>query len=88
MHTGDYPNAIAAYEQLVERKSLLNFAYARLAGFHAMQGDDEKAKFYAGELLKLYPDFRIQDWAKGLPYKRPEDLERELSMLRKAGLPE
>jgi adenylate cyclase len=88
MLAGDYPNAIQAYEQLVERKSLLNFAYARLAGFHAMQGDDEKAKFYAGELLKLYPDFRIQDWAKGLPYKRPEDLERELSMLRKAGLPE
>jgi adenylate cyclase len=88
MLAGDYPNAIQAYEQLVERKSLLNFADARLAGFHAMQGDDEKAKFYAGELLKLYPDFRIQDWAKGLPYKRPEDLERELSMLRKAGLPE
>jgi tetratricopeptide (TPR) repeat protein len=88
MHKGDLPNAIVAYEQLVERKSLLNFAYARLAGFHAVQGNDKKARFYAGELLKLYPDFRIQEWARGLPYKFPEDLERELTMLRKAGLPE
>jgi len=42
----------------------------------------------ACELLKTYPEFRIQGWAKQLPYKNPEYLERELSMLRKAGLPE
>ena len=88
MIAGDYPNAIAAHEQLIERKSLLNFGYARLAGLHALQGNKDKTKFYATELLKLYPNFRIQEWAKGLPYKRSKDLERELSMLRKAGLPE
>jgi len=88
MLTGDYQNAIAAYEQLVERKSLLNFAYARLAGFHAHLGNDEKARFYAAELLKAYPDFRIEEWAKGLFYRRPQDLELELWLLRKAGLPE
>ena len=88
MLTGDYQNAIAAYEQLVERKSLLNFAYARLAGFHAHLGDDKKARFYAAELLTAYPNFRIGEWSKGLFYRRPQDLELELSLLRKAGLPE
>ena len=88
MLTGDYENAIAAYEQVVERNSLLNFAYARLAGIHAHLGNAEQARFYAGELLKLYPDFGVGEWEKGLFYRRPQDLELELSLLRKAGLPE
>jgi adenylate cyclase len=88
MLTGDYQNAIPAFEQLIERKSLLNFAYARLAGIHAHLGNNEKARFYAAELLKDYPDFRISEWSKGLFYRRPQDLELELSLLRKAGLPE
>lgn len=86
--TEDYENAIAAHEQLIERDTFLPFAYSRLAGIHATLGNEEKANEYAAELLKLKPKFTVQSWAKRLIYKNTEDLERELNMLRKAGLPE
>lgn len=88
MLTGDYPNAIAAHEQLIERDSLLLFAYVRLAELYALQGDEKKARFYGAELLKTNPSFNIQDWVMGLPYRFAEDRELERNMLRKAGLPE
>jgi adenylate cyclase len=86
--TEDYDNAIAAHEQLIERESMLPFAYSRLAGIHATLGNKEKAQEYAEELLKISPKFTIQSWAKRLIYQNPQDLERELKMLRLAGLPE
>jgi TolB-like protein/class 3 adenylate cyclase/Flp pilus assembly protein TadD len=86
--TEDYENAIVAHEQLIERDALLPFAYSRLAGIHATLGNEAKANEYATELLKLKPKFSVQSWAKRLIYKNTEDLERELNMLRKAGLPE
>jgi adenylate cyclase len=88
MMTGDYTKTIAAHEQLIERKSMLQFAYSRLTAIYAVQGSDEKARAYAAELLKIKPDFNISDWSKALLYQKQEDLDWELNALRKAGLPE
>jgi TolB-like protein/cytochrome c-type biogenesis protein CcmH/NrfG len=88
MMTGDYPKAIAANEQMIERKSLLQFGYSRLAAIHAVLGNDEKAKVYAADLLNIKPDFNISNWSKVLIYRDQEVLEWELNALRKAGLPE
>jgi len=88
MMTGDYKQAIAAHEYLVERKSLLQFAYSRLAGINATLGNEEKAKAYAGELLRIYPNFNIESWSKLLLYRNPEDRERELDALRLVGIAE
>ena len=87
MMTEDYDQAIAAHEHLLERKSLLQFGYSRLAGINAILGNDEKAREYAAALLRIKPNFTIQEWAKSLPYQNPDDLERELNALRMAGLP-
>ena len=84
MMTGDYANAVAAHEELIKRKSLLQFAYARLAALHAIQGNDEKARDYVAELLKIEPDFTISNWSKALLYQNPEDRDWELNALRKA----
>ena len=88
MMTGDYPKAIAANQQMIERKSLLQFGYSRMAAIHAVLGDDERAKAYAAELLKINPDFNLSNWSKVLIYRDQEVLDWELSALRKAGLPE
>lgn len=88
MMTGDYPKAIAANQQLIERKSLLQFGYSRLAAIHAVLGDDEKAKTYAAELLRINPDFSVSKWADVLIYRDQEALDWELNALRMAGLPE
>ncbi len=87
MMTGDHPNAIAANEQLIERKSLLQFGYSRLAAIYATLGDNEKAEAYAAELLKIKPDFSIAKWSKILIYRDKEFLDWELNALRAAGLP-
>jgi len=88
MATEDYEHAIAAHNQLLERKSLLQFAYSRLAGINAILGNEEKADEYAAELLRVKPNFTVQRWANVLLYRYPDDLERELNALRMAGLPE
>ena len=88
MMTGDYSNAIAAHEELIKRQSLTQFAYARLAAIHAVQGDDQAARRYAAELLKVMPDFTISGWSQVLLYQDPKDRAWELNALRKAGLPE
>ena len=88
MMTGDYPNAIAAHEELIKRKSFLQFSYARLAAVHAVLGNKEKAKDYAAELLKIKPDFTITGWSKVLLYQNQEHRDWELNALRRAGLPE
>jgi len=88
MLTEDYDKAIAAYEQMVERGHGLPRAYARLAAIHAVLGNGAKSHEYAAKLLQVKPDFTIQGWAKTLQYRYRQDLERELQMLRMAGLPE
>jgi hypothetical protein len=40
------------------------------------------------ELLRVNPDYSIEQRRKVLPYKNPEDFERVVEGLRKAGLPE
>ena len=88
MQTEDYGKAIAAYEQLVDRQFQLPLAYARLAGIHAVLGHHDKASEYKAKLLAISPKFTIRRWAKTRQYRYQHDLERELNMLRMAGLPE
>ncbi len=51
-------------------------------------GRVEMAKQHAAEVLRTSPDFSVGSWARTLPYKNPDDRERYLDALRKAGLPE
>jgi len=88
MQTGDYDKAIAAYHDAIERKFSTSFGYAKLAAVYAMKDDLEKAREYADKLIELKPHFTIESWAKALPYKDKEELNRELDALRKSGLPE
>ena len=88
MMTGDYSNAIIAHEELIKRQTLTQFAYARLAAIHAVQGDDQAARRYVAELLKINPGFTVSGWSQVLLYRDPKDRAWELNALRKAGLPE
>jgi TolB-like protein/class 3 adenylate cyclase len=51
-------------------------------------GSGDEARLAAKELLAGHPDFSVSRWARGLPYKREEDLEALIAPLRSAGLPE
>jgi len=49
---------------------------------------DEEAKAMAKQLLKIDPKFTLKSWKLARTYKNPEDTERLLKALHKAGLPE
>jgi hypothetical protein len=39
------------------------------------------------KVLKMEPGFLLSEYSKSQPYQNPQDLEKIISMLHKAGLP-
>ena len=50
-------------------------------------GNTEMTNHHTAELLRVSPIFSIDNWARTLAYRNPEDCERYLDALRNAGLP-
>ncbi len=61
---------------------------ALLAASYGQMGMIEEAREAWRELLRVNPDYSVEQRRKVLPYKNPEDFERFVEGLRKAGLPE
>jgi tetratricopeptide (TPR) repeat protein len=89
---GRYEEAIEAFGELLERAQKGEFdrliAHNYLASVYAMQGNMKKARFHASEVLKINPNHSLDYNKQTTPLKNPEDLERILDSLRKAGIPE
>jgi TolB-like protein len=51
-------------------------------------GSESEARIIVRELLVRHPGFSVSRWARGLPYRRQEDLDTLVNPLRMAGLPE
>jgi adenylate cyclase len=63
-------------------------AHAFLAACYISLGQKKEASAAAREVLRIDPTFSIESYAKTLPYKNEEDIDRYISALQKAGLPE
>ena len=48
--------------------------------------NEEKARVEAREVLKIHPNFSVEEFTKGLPFKNPLYINRYAEYLRKAGL--
>jgi adenylate cyclase len=53
-----------------------------------MQGNMSKARFHAAELLKINPNYSIDNYRAGAPLKNPKHLEPIIDAFRKAGIPD
>jgi len=88
--TGHYEEGLAVGKQLLDRSQKGEFntrsAHIIMAQDYMGLGREEKAKEHAQEVLKLDPNFSVDRYAKGRPYKDPAHLERIVAALRKAGL--
>jgi len=83
-HLGRYEEALESLEQMTTpgpARRLLAATYAHL-------GRLDEAGAEAEEFMKGAPSFSIEEWAKTEPYTESNELERYVSGLRKAGLPE
>jgi tetratricopeptide (TPR) repeat protein len=85
---GRYEESIAAWKQSLDRFGQAVTRLAFLTASYSELGMDEEAKAMAKQLLKIDPKFTLKSWKFARIYKNPEDTERLLKALRKAGLPE
>jgi TolB-like protein len=58
------------------------------AASHALAGRLDQAQKAAAQVRQIDPTFRVSDFGRMFPFRRPEDIERYEEGLRKAGLPE
>ena len=57
-----------------------------LAASYAQLGRHSQARFHASKVMEAHPNFSLEQWAKIVPDKYPEDAEHLLEGLKKAGL--
>jgi adenylate cyclase len=84
--------ALAAFKELLERAQRGEIppllAHLGLCAAYAELGKEEEARSHVLEILKISPNFSMEDAKKAYRWRDPEYSERWLSSLRKAGLPE
>ena len=86
---GQYQRAEAMLSRTERERYASETLWSFLAAARAFLGDQEAAAKTIAELLDIYPNVSIQYYrARDTYFRRPEDLEKLLDGLRKAGLSE
>jgi adenylate cyclase len=83
---GEFGQAIAALEQRLARNPRSETAYALLASCYGHLGQSADCQTAWEQALRINPGFSIERRRRVLPFRNPEDFERRLEGLRKAGL--
>ena len=87
-----YDKAIKAFNEVLDRSRegglSAKWPHIMLSQVYAEFDRIEEARFHMEKLLQLDPKFNIEARGKQNQFKNPEDNERELAALRKAGAPE
>ena len=80
-----YPEAIAALKRSLSRAPDMEVAYRFLAVAYSEAGQEEDARAAAAHVLRLNPAFSVEAQRR-YPSKDPQEVERIIDGLRKAGL--
>jgi len=83
---GAYEPAMAAIEQRLVRNPQSETAYALLASCQGHLGRLMESRQAWEQALKINPGFSIERRRRVLPFRNPDDFERRVEGLRKAGL--
>ncbi|RDL51120.1 hypothetical protein BLJAPNOD_02249 [Ensifer sp. M14] len=85
---GAFETAILAIEARLMRNPQSDTAFALLASCHGHLGHPDQSRQAWNRALELNPNFSIPRRRRILPFRNPEDFERRVEGLRKAGLVE
>jgi adenylate cyclase len=85
---GRYPEAVAVLKRRIVRNPDTDSSRVLLAAAYGQMGQFEAAREAWREALRVNPAYSLEHRRKVLPYKNPEDFDRVVEGLRKAGLPE
>jgi tetratricopeptide (TPR) repeat protein len=84
---GKYEIAAQQLLDRIARNPSTDASRMLLASCYGYLGRAEEARAVWAELLKVNPDFSLMQRARVLPYRNPDDFQRILEGLAKAGLP-
>ncbi|MCG2778214.1 MAG: tetratricopeptide repeat protein [Desulfobacterales bacterium] len=85
---GRHEEAISICKKAVQRAPNDLISHLILTRAYSMAGRMEEARTAAAEILRINPEFFLEDYAKRLNFKNQADIDRAIDALRKAGLPE
>jgi adenylate cyclase len=85
---GRYEEAIGAHKKALQRAPNDIVTYLALTTAYSWAGRLEEARAQALEVLRINPNFSLDQQAKRSPYKNRADGDRVIDGLRKAGLPD
>jgi adenylate cyclase len=83
-----YDDAIAADKERLRRNPLNAFSDIRLAVVYAELGRMDEARAHVAAALRKNPQYSLRQARLLDPFEDPAEMERYLSALRRAGLPE
>jgi adenylate cyclase len=81
-----YEEAIAQVKKAIEREPNDILSYSVLASSNSMAGREEEARAAAAEILRINPNFSLENYIKRSPHKDQTVNERYVDAMRKAGL--
>jgi adenylate cyclase len=84
--TRQYEEAIAVYTKVLHRNPEDIRTLIGLAATYSLMGREEEARAQAAQILRIYPKFSLEYFAKTLPFKNKADTDLYIDSLRKAGL--
>ena len=85
---GRYEEAIAAAKKAVTLVPNDFLAHVTLSAAYSLADREEEARSAAEEVLRINPKYSINRSVSPLPYKNKGDLEKFITALRMAGLPD
>jgi len=86
--TGRFEEAVSAYKKALQREPNNFFAHLNLCATYSMMGLEKEARAEASEVLRLNPKFSLDYLAKVSGFKDQSEIEKIITALRKAGLPD
>src|SRR5262249_19751620 len=84
---GQYDEAVAALKRRLERNPNSETSYALLASCYGHLGGIAESRAAWAEVMRIAPNFSIEWQRRILPFRNPDDFERRIEGMRKAGLP-
>jgi len=83
---GQYEDALAALLRRLERNPTSATGHALIASCYGNLGRIDEGRAALDSLHRIDPDFSIERRRNTLPFRNPEDFERRIDGMRKAGL--
>ena len=84
--TGQYEQAIETLKKGIERTPDVIFPHVRLAAVYSDLGREQEARAEAEEVLRIKPDFSVENYARANPFKDTAIVEYRKELLHNAGL--